>query len=284
MAERADSSVDTSDPMAVAPSGRMAGKVAVVVGAGQTPGDTIGNGRAISLLLAREGAQIVAVDRDLESAAKTCQLIADEGGSALPVQADITSEADCERLASEGEAAFGRIDILVNNVGIGTGDAGPTSLTEEAWDLIFAVNLKGMWLTCKHVLPRMRARATGAIVNISSLAAVAAAPMLAYKTSKAGVNSLTESLAGANAKHGIRVNAVMPGLMDTPMAIVGMGEATGIAPDDLRRLRDSAVPLGGRMGSAWDVAHAVLFLASEEARFITGAILPVDGGQRLRVG
>jgi len=263
---------------------RVARKIAVVVGAGQTPGDTIGNGRAISLLLARQGAKIVAVDRDLSSADATCLLIAQEGGEAIALRADITREDDCHEIATRAHDAFGRIDILVNNVGIGAGDAGATTLTEEAWDLIFDVNLKGMWLTCKHVLPVMREQRSGAIVNVSSLAAVASTPMLAYKTSKAAVNSLTQSLAGGNAKHGIRVNAIMPGLIDTPMAIVGMSTALGIDADELRAARDSTVPLGQKMGTAWDVANAALFLASDEASFITGAIVPVDGGQAIRVG
>jgi NAD(P)-dependent dehydrogenase (short-subunit alcohol dehydrogenase family) len=263
---------------------RVAGKVAVVVGAGQTPGDTIGNGRATALAFARQGARVVAVDRDLSSAEATCELVMAEGGDATALRADITSEEDCRRLAADAVTIGGRVDILVNNVGVGTGDSGATTLTEDAWDLIFAVNLKGMWLTCKHLLPPMRAQGGGAIVNMSSLAAIAAAPMLAYKTSKAGVNALTQYLAGANAKHGIRVNAVMPGFIDTPMAITQTAAATGLDPDDLRRARDAAIPLGRRMGTAWDVANAVLFLASDEAGFITGAVLPVDGGQSTRVG
>jgi NAD(P)-dependent dehydrogenase (short-subunit alcohol dehydrogenase family) len=263
---------------------RVAGKVAVVVGAGQTPGDTIGNGRATSLLLARQGARIVAVDRDLASAQDTVDLIVAEGGEAVAVRADITSEDDCIALAAAARDAWGRIDILVNNVGIGTGDGGVTTLTEAGWDRIFDVNLKGMWLTCKHVVPIMRENASGAIVNISSLAAVASAPMLAYKTSKAAVNSLTESLAGGNAKHGIRANAIMPGLMDTPMAIESISAGTGVDKDELRSRRAATVPLGRRMGTAWDVAYAVLFLASDEANYITGVILPVDGGQANRVG
>jgi NAD(P)-dependent dehydrogenase (short-subunit alcohol dehydrogenase family) len=263
---------------------RVAGKAAVVVGAGQTPGDTIGNGRATALLLARHGARIVAVDRDLDSATETCRLIAAEGGEAVAVEADISKEDDCVALAESARAAWGRIDILVNNVGIGGLDGSVTSLTERGWDRIFAVNTKGMWLTCKHVIPVMREQGSGSIVNISSLAAVASTPMFAYKTSKAAVNSLTESIAGGNATYGIRANAIMPGLMDTPMAIEGNAAASGADKDQIRAARAAAVPLRQRMGTAWDVAYAVLFLASDEADFITGAILPVDGGQANRVG
>lgn len=263
---------------------RLEGKRAIVVGAGQTPGDTIGNGRAISLLFAREGAEVLAVDRDLASAEATCALIAGEGGRAVALQADITVAADCEAIAARAMAQWGGVDVLVNNVGIGTGDAGPTSITEEAFDRIHEVNLKGPWMTCRHVLPVMRSQGSGAIVNISSIAAVCSTNLFAYKTSKAALNALTHQLAMSSAKFGVRVNAVMPGLIDTPMAIEGHAAGTGVDRDELRRVRDAAVPLGKAMGTAWDVANAVLFLASDDARFITSVILPVDGGQSSRIG
>ena len=260
------------------------GRVAIIVGAGQTPGSTIGNGRASSLLLAREGARVVAVDRDLASAQETVAMVEAEGGTAVAVEADITREADCQAIPAAALDAFGRIDVLVNNVGIGTGDSGATSLTEEAWDRIHTVNLKGMWLTCKHVLPVLRGQGSGSVVNISSAAAVCSVGLLAYKTSKAGVNALTHQLAMSSARRGVRVNAVMPGLMDTPMAIESISAATGVDPDELRKGRDALVPLGAKQGTAWDVAEAVLFLAGDRARFITGVILPVDGGQHARIG
>lgn len=265
-------------------TGRVAGKVAVVVGAGQTPGATIGNGRAISLLLAREGATVLCVDRDEASAAETVERITAEDGSASAMRADITVEADCAAIAATAIERYGRIDIVVNNVGIGTGDAGAASLDERAWDLIHDVNLKGMWLTCKHVVPLLRQQGSGSVVNISSVASVCSTPYLAYKTSKAGVNALTHQLAMSSARFGVRVNAVLPGLMDTPMAIEGISGALGIDPDELRAGRDALVPLGAKQGTAWDVAHAVLYLASDEAKFVTGVCLPVDGGQSARIG
>lgn len=260
------------------------GRVAVVVGAGQTPGSTIGNGRATSVLLARSGATVLAVDRDEASAAETVARIEADGGTASTLRADVTREADAERIASEVIERYGRVDILVNNVGIGTGDTGATKLAEDAWDRIHDVNLKGMWLTCKHVLPLLRGQGSGSVINISSAAATCSTPFLAYKTSKAGVNALTQQLAMTSAKRNVRVNAMAPGLMDTPMAIESITEALAIDADELRRARDAMVPLGAEMGTAWDVAHAVRFLASDEARFITGVVLPVDGGQAARIG
>jgi NAD(P)-dependent dehydrogenase (short-subunit alcohol dehydrogenase family) len=264
-------------------AGRLQGKRAIVVGAGQTPGQTIGNGRATALLYAREGAHVLLVDRDLDSARETQAMIEAEGGRALSHQGDVVSEADCRVLAEAAVEALGGVDVLHNNVGVGAGDSGVTSLAEEVWDHILDVNLKGTWFTCKHVLPVMRRQRGGAIVNISSIAAVAAANIVAYKVSKAGVNALTRQIAVANARFGVRANAVMPGLMNTPMAIEGISRARHVDREALIRERDAQVPLG-KMGTAWDVAYASLYLASDEARFVTGALLPVDGGQTARVG
>jgi NAD(P)-dependent dehydrogenase (short-subunit alcohol dehydrogenase family) len=152
-------------------------------------------------------------------------------------------------------------------------------LEEETWDRIYNTNVKSAYLMCKYVLPVMERQGGGAILNISSVAAVANTSMLAYKTSKAALNALTHSVAMKYAKKGIRVNAIMPGLMKTPMAIEGISANRGIDKEELIRQRDARVPLKGGMGSAWDVAYAALFLVSDEAKFITSVILPVDGGQ-----
>lgn len=263
---------------------RLQGKVAIIVGAGQTPGDTIGNGRATAILFAREGARLLLVDRRLDSAEETLAMIKEEGGSAEILQADVTAEDDVARIPEACLRAFGRIDILQNNVGIGRGDSAIHNMPRETWDAILGANLTGMYLTCKHVLPVMREQGSGVITNISSVASTAATPLAAYKVSKAGVNALTQQLAMANARYGIRVNAVLPGLMDTPMAVAGTAAARGAAIEDVRARRNAMVPLRGQMGTAWDTAYASLFLASDEAKFITGVLLPVDGGQSVKVG
>jgi NAD(P)-dependent dehydrogenase (short-subunit alcohol dehydrogenase family) len=264
--------------------GRLEGKCAIVVGAGQTPGETMGNGHAAAVLFAREGARVFCVDRIEERAQGTATEILAAAGEAIAFAADIARAEDCAALVEAGAGAWGRLDILLNNAGIGGGDA-PAHLVEaRAWERILTVNLSGMLWTIKAALPIMRGQGSGAIVNISSLAAVAGGNQVAYEVSKAGVNRLTTSVAQSNARHGIRCNAIAPGLMDTPMAVSGIAQASGRSTAEVRAERDRRVPLGGKMGTAWDTAFAALFLASDESRFITGAILPVDGGMGVRIG
>ncbi|MFV0260490.1 MAG: SDR family NAD(P)-dependent oxidoreductase [Acidimicrobiales bacterium] len=260
--------------------------MALVVGAGQTPGLTIGNGRATAMRFASEGAMVVVADRDLDSAVETVAMIDDRwpGSAARAVSIDVTDDAACAAAGTGVVEADGRIDVLINTVGIGRGDAGPSSVTDAAWDEMFDVNVKGALHTCRHALPVMRTQGRGVIVNISSAAAVAAVGLVAYKSSKAALNAFTHSLATGNARHGVRANVIAPGLMNTPMAIEGISAAVGVGREELIARRDRQVPLRGGMGSAWDVANAALFLASDEARFITGVVLAVDGGQTARIG
>ena len=265
---------------------RLQDRIAMVVGAGQSPGETMGNGRATAMVFSRHGARVVAVDRDLASARETVAMIADEGGKAIALQADVTDEAAVKAAVDECLGRHGRLDILHNNVGVSIagGDAEITEITVEAFDRCVAINLRGMVLTCKHALPGMRAQGSGAIINISSLAAWSVYPLVAYKTTKAAVIALTEQLAILNARYGVRANVILPGLMDTPMAVDTRVAALGKSRAEIVAGRDAQVPLGGKMGTAWDVANAALFLASDEAGFITGAALPVDGGSSVNVG
>lgn len=259
---------------------RLQDRVAMIVGAGQSPGQGVGNGRATALVFAREGATVVCVDRTLDAARETAELVIREGHQALALAADITEETQIESAVSEALAAFGRIDILHNNVGVSLagGDAILEEITEEAFDTVFRINLRGMVMTCKHVLPGMRERGQGSIINIASTAVYDMYPYVAYKASKSGVISFTEQLAYRYAADNIRANVILPGLMDTPMAVDTRAQEWGRAREDVAAERDARVPLGRKMGTGWDVAHAAAFLASDEARFITGVSLPVDGG------
>lgn len=263
-------------------AGRVQDKVAVVMGGGQTPGATIGNGRATSILLAREGAKVLVVDRDLASAQDTVDAIRSEGGTAEAVAADVREEADVRAAIEAASSRFGRLDLLHNNVGasLAIGDAPATDLSVEAWDRIFQINVRGMWLACKWAIPVMRAQGGGSIINISSAAASHAYPWVGYKTSKMAVVGLTEQLAGQYAGDLIRVNTILPGLMNTPMAIESR-VAAGTPREQVVAERDARIPLGKQMGSAWDVAYAALFLHSDEARFITGISLRIDGGMQI---
>ncbi|MEM7079377.1 MAG: SDR family NAD(P)-dependent oxidoreductase [Pseudomonadota bacterium] len=254
-------------------------KVALVMGGGQTPGETIGNGRATALLFAREGARVAVADRDLSSAQDTVDMIAAEGGQAQAYGCDVCEEAQVAEVVAAAATAWGAIDILHNNVGVSLtgGDAAVEDIEVDAFDRLVAINLRGMVLACKHVLPGMREREGGVIINISSLAARKPYPLVGYKTTKCAVIGLTEQLAALNARFGIRANVILPGLMNTPMAIEARVSADK-PRDQVVAERDRQVPLGRRMGSAWDVAHAAAFLASDRAGYITGVALPVDGG------
>lgn len=258
---------------------RLKGKRAIIIGAGQTPGDTIGNGKAMSLLFASESADVLCVDRDLTRAEETAAEVRAAGGNASALGADISASEDCAAVIADSLRRWGGLDILVNNVGIGSGD-GPAHLAgEPQYDKVMSVNVKGMWLMCKAALPVLLDQNAGVILNISSVASIVAGAGFSYEVSKAAVNRLTLHIAQSYAGNSIRCNAILPGLMDTPMAVANIAARTGRSQDEVRSERDARVPLGRKMGTAWDTAYAALFLASDEARFVTGALLPVDGGR-----
>jgi NAD(P)-dependent dehydrogenase (short-subunit alcohol dehydrogenase family) len=270
--------------------GRLAGKVAIVTGAGQTPGSHIGNGRATAIAFAREGARVALVDRDRDAAEDTAREIEAAGATASVSEGDVSVEADCAAAVAACVAAYGALDIVHHNVGIGAGDSWAEGIDFDAWERIMRINAGGALLVAKAALPVLREQGHGVITNVSSIASLVAgsAPMSnpphAYKMSKAALNALTLSLAASYAQHGVRVNAILPGLIDTPMGVDDVAQRLGITRERYARRRDETVPLAGGMGSAWDVAAAAVFLASDEARFITGALLAVDGGQSIRVG
>ena len=265
---------------------RLLNRIAIVVGAGQSPGEGTGNGRATALTFAREGARVLCVDRNLDSAAETVAMIASAGGTAAAFQADVTRDEDLKAMVADAMARWGRIDILHNNVGVSIagGDAVLADLTVENFDRVVAINLRGTIMACKHVMPVMRVQKSGAIVNISSMAAWVAYPYVAYKATKAAMIAFTEQLALQNAPFGIRANVILPGLMNTPMAVDTRARTFNKSRAEVEAERDAQVPLRGKMGTGWDVANAALFLASDDAGFITGVSLPVDGGSCVRVG
>jgi NAD(P)-dependent dehydrogenase (short-subunit alcohol dehydrogenase family) len=249
---------------------RLEGKVAIVTGAGSQLDEGVGNGRAAAVLMAREGARVLLVDRKREAAEATLAMIRAEGGEAAAFEADVTLDADCRAMVEAAVGRWGRLDILDNNVGIG-GPGTVVSVDEEAWDRVMRVNVKGMMLASKHAVPAMAASGGGAIVNISSIAAMRPHGLTPYATSKGAVIALTQAMAGDHARDGIRVNCVAPGPVYTPMVY-----AAGMSDEQRERRRNSS--LLKIEGSGWDIGYAVLFLASDEARYITGVVLPVDGG------
>ena len=256
---------------------RLDGKVALVTGCG-TIGTGWGNGKAISVLLARQGASIFGVDLSLEGAQATQKIIHDEGGTAEVQVANVTNAADVAKMVEACLGRFGRIDILVNNVGRSE-PGGPVEMKEETWDEQIDVNVKSAFLTCKAVLPVMERQGGGSIVNISSVAGLryVGKPQVAYAAAKAALMQLTQTTAVLYASRGVRLNCVVPGLMFTPLVQRLADKYAKGDFDGFVAHRNSQVPMG-KMGDAWDVAHAVLFLASDESRYITGHQLVVDGG------
>ncbi len=258
-------------------AGRLKDKVAIVTGAGSI-GPGWGNGKAAAVLYAREGARVVAVDINGEAAEETVGIIRDEGGEALVFEADVTDGERVAALVGQTLKTFGQVDVLHNNVGI-IEVGGPVEISEEGWDRVIDVNVKGMFLTCKHVLPHMEARARGTIVNVSSIASLryTGYPSVSYNASKGAINQMTQNIAMQYAPKGIRANCVLPGLMNTPMIHASVKGAYENDVEAMVAERDAICPMG-HMGDAWDVAHAALFLASDDAKYITGHMLVVDGG------
>lgn len=256
--------------------GRLEGRTAIVTGAGAA-GDGIGNGRAIAMRLAREGALVLAVDREPSLVERTQDMLRSEGADCAIFVADVSIGAQVREMVQAATALTGRIDVIVNNVGIGV-YGGPMELAEEDWDRVFAVNVKSMFLTAKYVLPVMLEQGKGSMVNVSSVASIRSGPppLLAYNASKAAVNALTQTIALEYAARGIRANAILPGLINTPMVRKPLSH-TGNDVEAAIAARGAICPTGA-MGTGWDVASAALFLASDDASYINGVLLPVDGG------
>ena len=260
---------------------RLEGKVAILFGAGSV-GPGWGNGKATAVLFARNGAHVACVDVNREAAQETVGIIQGEGGAGSAFACDVTISEAVKEVVEEVVSQRGRIDVLHNNVGYAT-MGGPIELDEAAWRRTIDLNVTSCFLTCKHVLPHMLQRRSGAIVNVSSVAAIryTGYPYVAYYAAKAAVNNFTMGLALQYARDGVRVNAVMPGLMNTPLIfqqISGQYESA----EEMVKAGDAACPMG-RMGTAWDIAKAALFLASDDAEYITGVSLPVDGGLTCRI-
>ena len=248
---------------------RLAGKVAIVTGAGSR-GEGIGNGRAAAVLFAREGARVLLVDQTRKAAEETLDMIRAEGGEAEVFEADVTQSKDCAAMVADAVQRWGKLDILDNNVGIG-GRATVVEVDEAEWDHLMRVNVTSMMLTGKHAIPAMAEAGGGAIVNISSISALRPRGLTPYSVSKGAVIALTRAMAIDHAPQGIRVNCIAPGPVYTPMVYSGGMSA------DLRERRRRASPLALE-GTGWDIGYAALYLCSDEARYVTGVVLPVDGG------
>lgn len=259
----------------------MKGKVVIVTGAGSS-GPGWGNGKAAAALYAREGASVLAVDHRIEAALETAEIIKAEGGKCVAARANVADSNDVQAMAAECIKHFGKVDVLHNNVGI-VEVGGPVETDEAAWNRVIAVNQSSVFLTCKHVIPHMLENGSGSIVNIASIAGIRwiGFPYLAYSAAKAAMLAMTQNMAVQYAGRGIRANCVLPGFMNTPLIREPLKETYGGDIDKMIDQRDAQVP-SGKMGDGWDTAYAALFLASDEAKYITGTNLVVDGGLTAR--
>lgn len=263
-------------------SGRVAGKTAIVTGAGAVTSG-IGNGRASAIVYAREGAKVLLVDCNLEAAQETERFIKNEGGECISFAADVTKSNDCQNIVQKCLESFGKVDILHNNVGV-VQTTNLEDTTEEQWDKGVDLNLKSVFLMCKYTIPHMVKQGSGSVINISAMASIRylGYDCIPYSVPKAGVNTLTQQLALHYADKGVRINAILPGFINTPLVEKALAGAYGGNIDEMIRQRDAMCPMK-KMGTAWDVAYTALFLASDEAKFITGVNLLVDGGQTLKI-
>ena len=260
---------------------RLKDKVAIVAGAGAIA-EGWSNGRATAVLFAREGAKVFAVDRDLKSAEETCAIIKSEGGEATPHQCDVSIAAQVDAMVDACLARYRRIDVLFNNVGLQV-VGGPLDVEEEDWDRLMTVNVKSMYLTCRAVIPHMIRQGGGAIVNNSSTAGIRFTyANVAYAASKGAVKQLSQNIGVQYAAKGIRCNAVMPGYIATPRITDRLRKSNPDDYDEKIRERQMAVP-SGKLGTGWDVAYGVLYLASDEAQFVNATELVIDGGQTASV-
>jgi NAD(P)-dependent dehydrogenase (short-subunit alcohol dehydrogenase family) len=266
---------------------RLRDKIAVIIGAGQSPGESVGNGRATAIRFAQEGAKILAADRNLQSAQETVDLMRKYGGDYTAIHCDVTDSTTIKAAVDFAMGRWGRIDILHYNVGVSVagGDSDLEHFEEAAFDRVMHINLRGAIMAAKFVQPIMRAQRSGVVINVASMTAIETqTPNVAYRASKAGMIAFTEQFAIHNAPYGVRANAILPGMMETSMAVDTRARMSGRSTGDIIAERNAKVPLRNQGGTGWDVANAALYLASDEANFVTGVSLPVEGGALVKIG
>ena len=267
--------------------GRLENKIAIVIGAGQSPGESIGNGRATAVRFAQEGAQVLSADRDEASAQETVEIMKEHGGDHAAFRCDVVDSASIKSAIDFAIEKWGRVDILHYNVGVSIagGDSDLEHFEESAFDRVMHINLRGAIMAAKFVQPIMREQRAGVVLNVASMSAVEThTPNVAYRASKAGMIAFTELFAIHNAQYGVRANAILPGRMETAMAVDTRARISGKPREEIIAERNARVPLRNKGGTGWDIANAALYLASDEANFVTGVALAVDGGTMVKIG